>query len=266
MHLTDIYLYPIKSLGGIRLEAATVQREGLQHDRRWMLLDADGKFMTQRTVPEMALLKPSLQPDTLRIAHADGRAGHLDIPFDEVDSPPFAVQVWDDELAARSVNRQADAWLSEALGQSCQLVRTEPGAIRYSLKGQGGKYVSFADAQPYLIIGEGSLADLNRRLDRPVPMSRFRPNFVFAEGQAYVEDSWEIFALGEVHFENVKPCGRCSLTSVDQVTGKKMGQEPLRTLGTYRMAGNSVNFGMLAKLAVGQGEATVRVGDRVMGK
>lgn len=265
MTLTDIFIYPIKSLGAIRLGKATVQREGLQHDRRWMLLGADGKFLTQRGLPEMALLQPSLRPDRLSVSHSEKDFGSIEIPFDATDGPPLPVQVWDDEVAAHYVSREADEWFSDALGQSCQLVRIEENAMRYSLKGKGGKYVSFADGQPFLVIGEASLTDLNRRLSEPVPMSRFRPNLVFDGALPYAEDGWQKFSIGSVQFEMVKPCGRCTVTTIDQETGSKTGDEPLRTLGTYRQDGKNVNFGMRARLAEGQAGAEVRMGDAVVG-
>ncbi len=266
MHLTGIFIYPIKSLGSISLTEATVQREGLQYDRRWMLLDAAGNFLTQRNLPEMALLQPSIEGNRLRVTHRNGHAGTLEFFLDQPeDFPGFPVQVWDDEVAARSVGGDADEWFSQALRTPCQLVRIEENAMRYDLTGKGGKYVSFADSQPFLIIGEASLAELNRRLDTPLPMARFRPNLVFTGGLPFAEDDWAHFTIGDVHFKNVKPCGRCTVTTIDPATGQVAGAEPLRTLNTFRKVGNQVNFGMNAALPDTQGEAVIRVGDEITG-
>ena len=267
MHLTGIFIYPIKSLGGISLTESTVQREGLRHDRRWMLLDAAGHFLTQRKLPEMALLQTAIDGNRLRVTHRDGHAGTLEFLLDQTeDSPGFPVRVWDDEVAARAVGGDADEWFSDALRTPCQLVRIEENAMRYDLKGKGGKYVSFADSQPFLILGEASLEELNRRLDAPLPMNRFRPNLVFSGGQPFGEDDWAHFTIGNVHFKNVKPCIRCTIPSIDQLTGRATGAEPLRTLGTFRKAGNQVNFGMNAALPDTQGEAVIRVGDEISGR
>ncbi len=266
MHLTGIFIYPIKSLAGISLTEATVQREGLQYDRRWMLLDAAGQFLTQRKLPEMALLKTAIDSNRLRVTHRHGHAGTLEFFLDQTeDSPAFPVQVWDDEVAARSVGGDVDEWFSQALRTPCQLVRIEENAMRYDLKGKGGKYVSFADSQPFLIIGEASLGDLNRRLDVPLPMNRFRPNLVFSGGQPFDEDDWTHFTIGDVHFKNVKPCIRCTVPTIDQQTGRVAGAEPLRTLATFRKVGNQVKFGMNVALPDMQGEAVIRVGDEITG-
>jgi hypothetical protein len=128
----------------------------------------------------------------------------------------------------------------------CQLVRIEEQASRHNLLGQGSKVVSFADSQPFLLLGEGSLADLNSRLEEPVPMNRFRPNLVLAGGRPFEEDEWSAFTIGDLLFKNIKPCSRCVLTTVDQQRGVKTGKEPLSTLSLFRKQAGSVNFGMLA--------------------
>lgn len=267
MHLTGISIYPIKSLGGISLTEADVQREGLRHDRRWMLLDDAGHFLTQRKLPEMALLQTALTGDRLQVTHRNGHAGTLEFLLDQTEaSPGFPVQVWDDEVAARAVGGGVDEWFSDALRTPCQLVRIEENAMRYDLTGKGGKYVSFADSQPFLLIGEGSLEELNRRLETPSPMDRFRPNLVFSGGQPFCEDEWAHFTIGGVHFKNVKPCGRCTVTTIDQETGRPTGAEPLRTLATFRKTGNAVNFGMLAARIGTAGGQVIRLGDDISGK
>ena len=191
MHLTDLIIYPVKSLGGIHLQSATVQREGLEYDRRWMLLDGEGHFLTQRKVPEMALIKPGISNGHLSFHHANRSENKITIPVDATDGPSLPVQVWKDQVAARPVAKEVDEWFSDTLGFKCELVRIEENAMRYDISGSGGKYVSFADSQPFLIIGEKSLEDLNRRLELPVPMNRFRPNMVFSGGTAFVEDTWD---------------------------------------------------------------------------
>lgn len=264
MHLTDIIIYPVKSLGGIHLSESLVQREGLQYDRRWLLLGADGKFITQRTVPEMALVRPHISDGYLSFTHTEKNYGEIKIEVGENDGPAMPVQVWSDEVAARPVSKKVDEWFSEVFGFRCELVRIEENAMRHNLKGKGGKFVSFADKQPFLIIGEKSLEDLNSRMESPVPMNRFRPNFVFAGGAPYSEDTWGEYNIGDILLENTKPCDRCMLTTIDQKKGEKTGGEPLHTLNTYRKNGNNVDFGMRAKVVEGQPDVIVKVGDEIM--
>lgn len=260
MHLTDIIIYPVKSLGGIHLKESLVQREGLQYDRRWMLLDENGGFLTQRTVPKMALVQPEISDGHMSFYSTENKSNKIKILIQELDGPSMPVKIWKDQVAARPVSKMADEWFSDTLGVKCELVKIEDNAMRYDITGAAGKYVSFADSQPFLIIGEQSLFDLNTRLENPVPMNRFRPNFVFSGGEAYVEDAWSEFIIGGIKFKNVKPCARCVLTTVDQNLGAKINNEPLYTLSNYRKYGNEVNFGMLAKVANGQTEGRVKIG------
>jgi len=263
MHLSDIIIYPVKSLAGIHLKESLVQKKGLQYDRRWMLLDKDGKFLTQREVPEMALIIPEINNGTLSFRHAKKDFGKIEIRINSQAGPNKKVQVWEDEVMAQSVNKEANKWFSEIFEFNCELVRIEEDAIRKNINGKPERNVSFADSQAFLIIGENSLADLNSRLETPILMNRLRPNFVFSGGEPYVEDTWSSYKIGKVEIENVKPCGRCILTTVDQELGKKTSAEPLRTMSTYRKVGNKILFGMLGKVANGQGEEYIKVGDGI---
>lgn len=243
--LSDIYIYPIKSLGGIRVTEATVEKRGLQYDRRWMLVDETGCFMSQRKYAKMALLQAELLPDGIRVTHKTKTIAPLLIPFEANDEKSLLVTIWDDVCFAFQVTPEANAWFSEVLEIPCKLVHMPENAIRpvdpeYA---RPKDVVSFADAYPFLIIGQESLNDLNSRLPEPVPMDRFRPNFVFTGGQAFDEDTWTEFKIGETTFYPVKPCARCVLTTINQETGQK-ADEPLKTLATYRSRNNKVMFGM----------------------
>ena len=266
MKITGIYIYPIKSMGGIRLETATVEREGLQHDRRWMLLDANDQFITQRQVPELALIQGSLSNAGILLSHKNGQHGQVELPFDEEpDSPPFPVKVWSDEVAARAVSGTVNEWLSDALKTRCGLVKIETNAMRYSLKGKGGKYVSFADTHPLLLAGSASLYELNSRMETPLPMTRFRPNLVFDGGKPFEEDTWKAFSIGQVQFKNMGLCDRCKVTLIDPETGKTTGAEPLRTMDTFRKMDGKVFFGVWGTLLREDEKATIRVGDLISG-
>lgn len=263
-NITHILIYPIKSLGGISLQSAKVEERGLQHDRRWMLVDKNGMFLTQREYPQMALLQVNLQDETLIVSHKSKPISNLQLPTSDTQPPTtkLVVNIWNDVVIAKKVSLDADLWFSDALGFDCQLVKMEDDSDRFTDKKYTlePKQVSFADAYPFLIIGRESLNELNRRLKDPLPMNRFRPNFVFSGGESFIEDTWKDFMIGDLKFRAVKPCSRCVVTTVNQTTAEK-GSEPLETLAKFRKVGNKVMFGMNV---VGLGTGIVEVGNRVV--
>lgn len=242
--LTDIYLYPIKSLGGIRVTEASVEPRGLQYDRRWMLVDSKGNFLSQRQHAQLALLQVEITGTGLRVTHKTENYEPLLVPFEANDEKSLLVTIWQDVCFAFEVTPEANRWFSEVLGIPCKLVYMPDHAMRpvdpdYA---RPRDIVSFADAYPFLIIGQESLGDLNRKLNQPIGMDRFRPNLVFSGGSAFDEDTWTEFSIGETTFYPVKPCYRCVVTTIDQETGAKSA-EPLQTLATYRSENNKVKFG-----------------------
>jgi uncharacterized protein len=261
--LSDIYVYPVKSLGGIRLESSVVQRRGLQYDRRWMLTDPEGKFLTQREIPEMALLGTRLEAESLVLYHKLQPEMSIRVPLepDITWMPQARVQVWGDRLKAYQHTPIIHQWCSDMLGFDARLVymtehsrRAADG--RYAPKGQ---YVSFADGFPFLLLGQASLDDLNSRLEKSVPMDRFRPNLVFQGAAPYAEDGFADFWIGDQPFRGVKPCARCVLITTDQATAQRYA-EPLRTLSTYRKSNNKVYFGQNT-VWMGEGSGLIRVGE-----
>ncbi len=261
MHLQDIYIYPIKSLGGIRLSEAQVEIRGLACDRRWMLVDKKGMFMTQRKHHQMALLQVELAESGLKVYHKQSPEQFHFIPLTPETDRFIPVTVWQDQILGQVVNTSSERWFSMMLGISCQLVYM-PDAVKRAVDEKyavNRETVSFADAMPYLIIGQSSLNDLNDRLTEPLPMNRFRPNLVFSGGKAFAEDGWDQVQIGECTFKVTKPCARCVLTTVDQETGKA-GKEPLKTLASYRSVNKKVLFGQnMIALETG----TIRIGDQV---
>lgn len=258
--LSGIYIYPIKSLGGISLNAATVQERGLQYDRRWMLVDQHNHFMTQRKIHRMALVKVKLEKEHLLISMPS--MPDLSIPLAPQTQESVAVTVWDDVCRGVVVSRHASEWFSEALEQPCKLVYMPDDSIRpvdYRYT-KNNEFVSFADAYPFLLIGQASLDDLNCRLERAVPMNRFRPNLVVNTSIAFEEDNWRSIRIGNTLFHLVKPCARCVLTTIDQQTGVA-GKEPLRTLSTYRTINNKVLFGQ--NTISGKSGEYIKLGDAV---
>ena len=264
LFLSDILIYPVKSLGGISVREALVQLRGLQYDRRWMLTDADGLFVSQREVPEMALLGAAIEPPFLRVFVKKDPSQQVLVPLEYDATDKKRVQIWSQHCMARMSDHLINEWFSDVLRRRLHLVhmpdstrRTTDG--RYAPKGQ---YVSFADAFPFLIIGEATLGDLNSRLTVPVPMDRFRPNLVFSGGTPFAEDEWRQFDIGEAVFSGVKPCARCIMITTDQQTAAR-NAEPLKTLSGYRRSGNKVLFGQNAVCLNAAAMPVIRKGDSI---
>jgi len=257
--LSELFIYPIKSCAGISLKSAELCATGLRHDRRWMLVDETGEFMSQRAHPRMALISTHLS-DELLIVGAPGMPD-LEIPLRQENKSLLVVSIWGDTNKGALVSGEADRWFSEFLAFPCRLVRKPDDDLRLvdSLYAESGDQVGFADGFAFLLVSEASLEDLNGRLEDPLPMNRFRPNFVVRGCRPYAEDGWSRLKIGSVPFRVAEPCPRCAITTVDQRTGAR-GKEPLRTLATYRKFDGEVFFGRnLIHDALG----TVRVGDPV---
>jgi len=262
--LTQIYIYPVKSLGGISLHQASVRKKGLELDRRWMLIDRHGVAMTQRLYPHMALFKVAVAEGELEVTFKRPGLSIASTQFSTAarSGEPLKAQVWDDVVEVREVDPTLSQWFSDYLLTPCKLVtfpeeNPRPVNPRHST---GNDHVSLADAYPFMIIGQSSLDDLNDKLAQPVPMNRFRPNFVFTGGSAFTEDSWTDLLIGDLRFAAVKQCARCALPTVDQETASR-SQEPIKTLSSYRTVGNSVYFGQ-NMIALDEGMLTV--GDRII--
>ena len=262
MHVTGINIYPVKSTRPIALGASQVLARGLPWDRRWMLVDGEGRFLTARQYPALAMVSTAIGEHTLDVSVA-GRET-LQIRLAEPDAANVAVTVWKDSCRAVPVGAAADAWFSDYLGLGCRLVRMTDDLVRPVNPdyGQPGDQVSFADGFPLLLISQASLDDLNRRLAAAVPMQRFRPNLVVDGERPYAEDGWRRLRVGEVEFEGVKNCSRCLFTTIDPQTGlKDPAGEPLRTLSGYRRRdGGGVYFG---QNLIPRSGGSIRVGDSV---
>ena len=259
--VTALYVYPVKSMGGFPVDSFRMTDRGPEYDRRFMLVDAGGRFVSQRERPSMALFRTSMSDGMLHISHSSDPAGKVSVPLRPEAGEEIEVQVWDDECRAWRVSEEADRWISGILGLEVSLVYM-PDVSRRSVDPDyaiEGDITSFSDGYPVLIIGESSLDDLNARLSVPVGMDRFRPNIVFRGGEPHCEDGFRHLRIGDLEFFGVKPCARCVVTTIDQSTAVA-GREPLATLSTYRSRGNKVHFGMNL-LHKGAGE--VRVGDEV---
>jgi uncharacterized protein YcbX len=245
IRITDIFIYPVKSLGGFRVSEAEVTERGLRLDRRWMVVDSTRKFITQRDYPAMAALHvaESLVPgQVITITMPDGES--LAIPAAPAGQE-LAATVWKDTVPVITVSPEADMVLSAYLGISCQLVYM-PNATRRQVNqkyAESEHITSFADGFPILLANQSSLDDLNARMASPIPMDRFRANIVVEGAEAFAEDGWGRVQIGSAMFEAVKPCTRCLITTIDQSTGQKTGKEPLKTLASFRNSEKGVRFG-----------------------
>jgi hypothetical protein len=270
MHLAGLFIYPVKSLRGCAVTSAGIDALGLVGDRRFLVVDAEGRFLTQRTLPRMALIGTSLGDGHL-VLTAAGCRDLIVRQASDASAPLRRVTIWKHEgIAAEDCGQEAADWLTRFLGVPCRLVRQGRDYERFVLKAAAhpDDAVSFADSCPFLLIGEPSLAALNDRLvargDELVSMNRFRPNLVFSNGDPHAEDAWRSLRIGAISFRSAGPCARCIVVSTDQETGIRH-PEPLQTLGAYRRDArdpSQVNFGVNLIHVTKAG--TLTVGDLVV--
>jgi uncharacterized protein YcbX len=262
--VSALFIYPVKSCRAIALDRSALEARGLRHDRRWMVVDAEGQFVTQRSEPRLAQVEVAILGDTL-VLSARPRARPrppLCVPLLPRDTGPRRrVRVWRDEVEAIDCGADANQWVSDWLGSPASLVFMPDDTTRAvnPKYARSGDAVSFADGFPLLLASISSLDDLNRRLDRPVPMDRFRPNVVVGGCPAWAEDEWGRICIGDVPIRVAKPCSRCIITTTDQRTGER-GVEPLRALATFRARDNEVLF---AQNCIPETTGSVAVGDPV---
>ncbi|MVM28844.1 MOSC domain-containing protein [Spirosoma sp. HMF4905] len=273
MTISELYIYPIKSLSGISVPEVIVDEKGFRNDRRFMLVTPEGEFITQRTYHQMALIDVAIQrsdvsDDLLRVWHRHRPDDVLELPLTGgTSTETMLVNIWDSkDVPAQMVSAEADQWFSNVLGTACRLVFMPETTHRTvdPKYARDDDAVSFADGYPYLLISQASLDTLNERLTEPMSMLRFRPNVVVEGSSPYEEDSWAEFRMGDLDFYGVKPCARCVLTTIDPETGEK-GKEPLRTLTTYRKWNAKILFGqnVLAKSTGNTTLGTLKVGQTV---
>lgn len=258
--VSQIFIYPVKSLGGISVQEAEVLPKGLAMDRRMMLVDESLRFITQRQFPALSLFRTSISEkgNGFLVAH---RGCSIEVPQAPA-GPLLKAMVWDDAVEVHEVSPLISEWFSDQLKLHCRLVsfpEENPRAVDPDYALHPSNQTSLSDGFPLLIIGQASLDDLNGRLEQPLPINRFRPNLVFDGGGAFEEDGWGQFSVGNIRLAVVKPCGRCVITTIDQQTGLA-GREPLATLSSYRKVGNKLMFGQNV-IPIDKG--VIRVGDSI---
>ena len=253
--LSELYRYPLKSAAGTSVNSVNIDAFGVAGDRRYMVVDPAGCFMTQRRHPKMALIGATLDAEGVTLSYPGCGAITVRAPEPGAAS---TVEIWGESVAGHDVGDEAATWLSACLNTPCRLVYMRDETCRPvdpNFTPQAAQ-VSFADGFPLLLIGQASLDDLNARLDLPVDMRRFRPNLVVTGSAPFEEDTWKRIRIGDICFDLVKPCARCVMTTVDPVSGVK-GKEPMRTLATYRSVNGSVLFG---QNLVHRGRGSLEVG------
>lgn len=241
--VSSLIYYPIKACRGFEVDSSNIERMGLEHDRRMMVVTPEGEFLTQREFPKLALVKPDLQGDILTLSAPD---------FDSIQLPirttgfSWHVNIWKSkDVQAIDQGEEAVEWFSDWLGTSVRLVHVAEGLQRtldpqYTVNEDD--HTGFADGFPILLISEESLGDLNSRLEKPLPMNRFRPNIVVKGCDPFAEDTWNQIQIGDVTLAIVKPCARCEVTTIDKDTLER-SKEPLKTLGKYRKHALGAIFG-----------------------
>lgn len=260
MRLAGIVVYPLKGARGVEVQRWPVAATGFARDRQFMVVDAGGRFVSQREEHALALWRVSAEGDSMRI-ELPGHRRPFELPW-APDGEAIEVTVWGDRVRAVAPDPVLDAAVSRELGQPCRLVHIPASSIRqvdprYS---QPGDRVGFADGFPFLLCTRASLADLNARLDADLPMDRFRPNLVVDGAEPFAEDAWSRIHIGGLPFDVVKPCARCVVTTIDQQTARAQ-REPLQTLATYRRtADGSVHFG---QNLIHRAQGELAVGDAV---
>lgn len=267
MKVVSLHRYPVKSMGGEAMTRAMVTSRGLEGDRRWMMVREDGRFLTRRELPAMALVSAQPTEHGLRLRHrAPGvdAASELDVPVPPADAPVLPVRVWGDEVHGHDAGPAAAAWLSALFGRPVRLVHMAEQTVRpvHPDYGAAGDRVSFADGFPLLVTTVESLAALNARLDAPLDMGRFRPNIVLeGAGAAFAEDGWQRLRIGGLTLRVVKPCTRCVITTQDVETGESTGPEPLRTLKAMGRVWQKMP--VFGQNAIPDGPGAIAVGDTV---
>jgi uncharacterized protein YcbX len=255
--IASLFVYPVKSCKGIALDRARVAETGLQHDREWMVVTPEGRFLTQRELPRLALIQPRLVDGTALRLVAPGQSP-LEVPLQRPSSSngdAREVTVWRAKCLAWDEGDAAARWLTAVLGKDLRLVRFDPTRRRPVDDGFEGAAM-FSDGFPVLVLSRASLDDLNGRLPAPLPVNRFRPNVLLDGCEPYEEDRIATMTAGAVRLRNVKACTRCVITTTNQATGEVEGDEPLRTLKTYRWdrALRGIAFAQNAIVEAGFGE------------
>lgn len=243
--LSEIYLYPVKSLGGFQVQSWPLVKTGLRYDRQWMLVDENGLFLSQRRLPKMALIATQIKDQQLWLSAAG--QSPIAVGLDQTNGEDIPVQVWEDDCLAVGVSEQVDQWLSEFLQHRCRLVYFPEHRVRqvdqnYAITSD---QTAFSDGFPLLIVSKASLTAFNQAANLNISMQRFRPNLVIDDCAAYAEDSWRQISLGEIGLRLPKPCSRCAVPGINPDTAIAE-KAVLASLAQLRQSQNKIYFGQNA--------------------
>lgn len=247
LKVSQLYVFPVKSLAGFPVQSAVVTDRGLQHDRRWMIVDNNNQFVTIRELPKMVLIQTKIEDNKLQLFTETDPIG-VKIEIGKTIGEEIETTIWNATVKSYKVDNEVDKWLSEQLNAQvflCYMPETSKRPVDTTSGFKpAGKLTSFADAYPFLVISEESLADLNTRTPEPVSMLQFRPNIVISGGEPYVEDNLENFTINKIPFTGLENCGRCPIPNVNPLTGIKNAEnQPLKTLAKYRNVNKNIIFG-----------------------
>lgn len=242
--VSQLFVYPIKSFAGISVESHKIDKRGFVLDRRWMLIDRNNNFVSQRTLPEMALVTTAIENNKILLAHKTKSEFHLELIIDKHSDKLVEATLFDKRTKGFVVSDSINKELSMLFGKELRLIYMSDNIKRFSNKkyAHHNTIISYADGFPFLLLGEKSLNELNNRLTQPVEISRFRPNIVFDAPSPFIEDKWKEIKISNILFHVVKPCSRCVIVTIDQSTAQK-NNEVLTVLSEFRREGNKVNFG-----------------------
>ena len=246
-------------MGGISLDVAQTTETGFQYDRYWMVVDGEGRFVSQREAPLLALFQPGLTGEGI-VVHYKGESVLLPFNREYGAMDIISTTVHKDQLHSQVENQEINEWFSDHLHKHVRVVRQAPNVHR-TVKNHPEAKTNYSDGNQYLLIGKASLRLLNEKLDEKIAMNRFRPNIVFDGGQPHKEDIWQQLQIGPATFQVTKKCTRCKIITIDQATGQ-VGKEPLKTLSTYRKEDKKIKFGVYLKNP-GSNNKEIKPGDKI---
>ena len=261
IRVKSLHIYPVKSLAGISVSKATIGDRGFENDRRWMLIDENNRFLSQRELPEMALIKTRIDFERLIVWHNAFPENLLQISIPHPKNTSIEVSVWDDICKAIICPDEVATWFSRILNFSCRLVYMPTNSHRYvdNRFAKNNEINSFSDDFPITIISQESLNDLNEKMELPILMNRFRPNIVIEGCRPFEEDKLETFSINGMNFNCAKPLARCPIPTINQETATK-SKEPLATLSKFRKRDNKIYFG---QNLLYNGRGIINIGDQL---
>ncbi len=259
MHLSEIVVYPVKSLGGIQLSEAKVIQSGLEYDRRWLLIDQENRFVSQRTMPVLTTLAVQIRDKAIYVHEKQNETNGIEIPWTLTSEQPVTVTVWDDQIQSYQYPNHINQWFSNYLNKPVRLVKmsAEKPRTKQLQVAPYNSTMSYADGYPFLVLSKASVEKISQEIGEQIDIRQFRANLIIDGCEAFAEDQLQEFSISDVHFQMVKPCKRCQVIGIHQDTGVS-SKEPIRYLSKTRKQGNHIIFGMNAALIK---EGTIHVGD-----